>query len=210
MRIAGKQTDKQWFTVKTRLQSKPTRSLWDSAFRRFYRARIDTRYLNPMASIAARDTECGEGFSIVALFCSLVEFLESCERGDNFRLLGNTKAALQPNEYSERQASRYFKDFLRTRPPFRALIPATMVDTFYRDVRCALFHEARTKGGWVISTAPSGGALVAQKGGQITLFRNQLVPALEKYILDYRHRLLTNGTTQQAFIRKLDHLCNAS
>lgn len=210
MRIAGKQTDKGWFTAKTRLQSKPTRRLWDSAFRRFYRARIDTRYLDPMVSIAARDTECGEGFAIVALFCSLVEFLESCERGDSFRFLGNTKAALQPHEYSERQASRYFRDFLRTRLPFSTLIPAALVDSFYRDVRCGLFHEARTKGGWVISTAPSGGALVvAQKGGQITLFRNELVPALEKYILDYRHRLLTNGSTQQAFIRKFDHLCKA-
>ena len=207
MRIAGRQTDKQWLAVKTRLQSKPTKPLWNSAFRRFYRARMDTRYLDPMASIVARDTQRGEGFAIVTLFCSLVEFLESCERGDNFHFIGDTKAALQPNEYSERRASRYFKDFLRTRQPFNTLIPATLVDSFYRDVRCSLFHEARTKGGWVISTAAGGGALIAQEGGQITLFRNQLVPALEKYVHDYRHRLMTNPATQQAFIRKFDHLC---
>ena len=209
MRIAGKQTDKDWFAVKTRLQSKPTKRLWDSAFCRFYQARIDTRYLDPIASIEACDTQRGEGFAIVALFCSLVEFLESCERGDNFRFVGNTRAKLQPHEYSEHQASRYFKDFLKTRLPFSTLIPATLVDSFYQHVRCGLFHEARTKGGWVISTAASGCAVVVQKRGQITLFRKQLIPALEEYILNYRQRLLTSHTIQQAFIRKFDHLCKA-
>ena len=207
MRIAGKYTDKQWMALKKRLQSKPSQHLWDLAFRRFYRTRIDTRYLDPIASIKREDTQCGEGFAIVALFCTLIEFLESCERGDNFRFIGRTGAKLQLNEYDERQASSYFKDFLRTRKPFNTLIASTVVDSFYQNVRCGLLHEARTKGGWVISTRASGGALISQKGGQITLFRNQLIPALETYFLEYRKRLLTNPSTQQAFIRKFDHLC---
>jgi hypothetical protein len=207
MRIAGKHTDKQWMALKKRLQSNPTQRLWDSAFHRFYRTRIDTRYLHPIASIQQDDTQRGEGFAIAALFCTLIEFLESCERGDNFRFIGRTGAKLQPNEYNERQASSYFKGFLRTRKPFNTLIPSTLVDSFYQNVRCGLLHEARTKGGWVISTRASGGALISQKGGQITLFRNQLIPALETYFLEYRKRLLNNPTTQQAFIRKFDHLC---
>jgi hypothetical protein len=207
MRIAGKHTDKQWMALKKQLQSKPTKRLWDSAFRRFYRMRIDTRYLHPIASIQQEDTQCGEGFTIVALFCTLVEFLESCERGDNFRFIGRTGAKLQPNEYNERQASSYFKDFLRTRMPFNTLIPSTLVDSFYQNVRCGLLHEARTKGGWVISTGASSGALISQKDGQITLFRNQLIPALETYFREYRKRLLTNPSTQEAFFRKFDHLC---
>ena len=193
--------------LKKRLQSNPTQRLWGSAFHRFYRTRIDTRYLHPIASIQQDDTQRGEGFAIAALFCTLIEFLESCERGDNFRFIGRTGAKLQPNEYNERQASSYFKGFLRTRKPFNTLIPSMLVDSFYQNVRCGLLHEARTKGGWVISTRASGGALISQKGGQITLFRNQLIPALETYFLEYRKRLLNNPTTQQAFIRKFDHLC---
>jgi hypothetical protein len=81
MKIAGKNTDKQWFALKARLQSKPSQDLWDSAYRSFYRERIDTRYLRPIASIP--DTQNGEGFAIATLFCSLIEFLESCERGHN-------------------------------------------------------------------------------------------------------------------------------
>jgi hypothetical protein len=89
------------------------------------------------------------------------------------------------------------------------LIPSTLVDSFYQDVRCGLLHEARTKGGWYISTAPSSGVLISQKGGKITLFRDRLIPALETYFLDYRSRLLVNLGTQEAFIRKFDHLCQA-
>ena len=209
MRIAGLNTDKQWMALKRGLQSKPSQRLWDSAFRRFYRMRIDTRYLHPIASIQRNDTQRGEGFAIAALFCSLIEFLESCERGDNFHFIGRTKDTLQPHEYDECQASSYFKDFLKTRRPFDTLIPSTLVDSFYRDVRCGLLHEARTKGGWFISTAASCGALISQEGGKITLFRDRLIPGLEAYFLEYRSRLLTDPSTQQAFIRKFDHLCKA-
>ena len=209
MRIAGKHTDQQWMALKRRLQSKPSRYLWDSAFRRFYRMRIDTRYLHPIASIERLDTQRGEGFAIATLFCSLIEFLESCERGDNFHFIGRT-GTLQSHEYSERQASSYFKDFLKTRKPFDTLIPSTLVNSFYQDVRCGLFHEARTKGSWFMSTAAShGGTLISQEGGRFTLFRNQLIPTLETYFLEYQERLLTNRSTQQAFIRKFDHLCKA-
>ena len=84
MRIAGTHTDQQWMVLKKRLQFKPSQLLWDSAFHRFYRMRIDTRYLQPIASIQLHDTQRGEGFAIAALFCSLIEFLESCERGGAF------------------------------------------------------------------------------------------------------------------------------
>jgi len=207
MRIAGKRTDKGWMALKTRLQTQPSRPLWDLAYRNFYRTRIDTRYLEPIASIKDRDTQRGEGFAIAALFCTLIEFLESCEKGCNFHFIGGTKEVLQHYEYSQRQASSYFKDFMRTRTPFNTLVPSALVDSFYRDVRCGLLHEARTKGGWQISTAKSNGTLISQKSGKIYLSRNVLIKALEIYFLDYRLRLLANSNTQEAFIRKFDFLC---
>ncbi len=203
MKIAGKHTDRQWFALKARLQSEPSQQLWESAYLKFYRERIVTRYLHPIASIP--DTQNGEGFAIAALFCSLIEFLESCERGHNFRLV--PRAQLLPNEYNQQQASGYFKSFIMTRKPFKTLIPPSLVGSFYSDVRCGLLHEARTSGTWVISSASSAGVLVSQSANQITLFRRQLVPALEVYFADYRNRLLNDSNVQQAFIRKFDHLC---
>ena len=207
MKIAGRETHANWGVLKARLQSAPTSQLWASAFHRFYRARIETRYLTPIALIEKDGAHLGEGFAIVALFCTLVEYLESVERGDNFRFVGSTKVALGSHEYSERQAKTYFKDFLRTRAPFNSLVPASLIDSFYQDVRCGLLHEAQTKGGWIISANGPKGRLVTQQGGAIKLFRNQLVPAVETYVTDYKQRLLTDPNTQAAFIRKFDHLC---
>lgn len=207
MKIAGRYTDQHWAVLRNDLLSEPSQSLWERAFSQYYRMRIDSRYLEPIASIQRRDTERGEGFAIVALFCTLVEFLESCEKGHNFHFIGRSGEMLQPNEYDERQASGYFKDFLKTRNPFDRLVPSVLVDSFYQDVRCGLLHEARTKGCWYISTAWSSGKLISQESGKITLYRNQLIPALETYFRDYRSRLLVNPVTQEAFIRKFDFLC---
>jgi hypothetical protein len=208
MKIAGKYTNQDWIELKKRLESEPNKSLWDVAYKHFYRTRIDTRYLYPINYIHQHDTQLGEGFAIAALFCSLIEFLESCERGDNFRYIGNSNnRKLQSHEYSERQASSYFKDFLKNRLPFNSLIPSTLVDRFYQDVRCGLLHEARTKRNWYLSSKQSKGKLISQEQGKITLFRNQLIPALNLYFDDYRKRLLVNLDTQKAFIRKFDHLC---
>jgi len=207
MRIAGRRTDQQWEMLKKSFLLEPSLSLWEKVFEQYYRARINTRYLNPINSIRRHDTKNGEGFAIVALFCSLIEFLESCERGCNFHLIGWSNDSLQPYEYNERQASSYFKNFLRTRKPFDRLVPSELIDSFYKDVRCGLLHEARTKGSWYISTAKSNGILISQESEKITLYRNQLIPALEIYFDDYRSRLLNNPCTQEAFIRKFDFLC---
>jgi len=207
MRIAGRRTDQHWAMLKQRLLLEPNESLWQQAFDQYYQTRINTRYLKPIDSIRRHDTRNGEGFAIVALFCSLLEFLESCERGYNFHFIGRSNDSLQPYEYNERQASSYFKDFLRTRKPFDRLVPSALVNSFYKDVRCGLLHEARTKGDWYISTAKSNGVLISQESGKITLFRNQLTPALEIYFEDYQSRLLNDQNTQAAFVRKFDFLC---
>lgn len=108
---------------------KPTRRLWTSAFTRFYRARIDTRYLEPIRSIRKHEQQLGEGFAVVALFCTLIEYLESCERGDNFRFVRQGAPPPSANEYNQYQAAEYFKAFLRTRQPFSTLVPSALVDS---------------------------------------------------------------------------------
>jgi hypothetical protein len=208
MKIAGNRTDTQWKLLKKHLQSNPSQSQWDDAYNNYYRARIFTRYLNPITSITRHDRQIGEGFAIVALFCTLIEYLESIERGDNFHFIGRTKSHLQPHEYSERQAATYFKEFLLNRIPFCTLIPKSLVDSFYQNVRCGLLHEARTKGGWIISTRRSDGQLISQGNGIIILNRNELIPALEIYFSDYHRRLISEDKTQKAFIQKFDFLCS--
>jgi hypothetical protein len=205
MRIAGNKTVDHWSVMKSRLRAAPKdEGLWDEIFDDFYLTRIKTRYLEPMESIRARGTRNGEGFAIVALFCSLIEFLESCETGQKYHHLKKGEK-LSENEYSN--SSDCFQTFLKTRSPFKTLVPSKLVKGFYEDVRCGLLHEARTKGGWVV--AASGSNLISETAGEITISRNRLVPALNEYFEDYRSRLLANRSTQEAFIRKFDHLCES-
>lgn len=207
MKIAGKRTTADWKKLKKRLKAKPTGRLWRSAYQNFFYTRIQTRYLDPIASIKEHDRYLGEGFSIVALFCTLVEYLESCEKGHTYRYFKKNDPPLGPFEYSQNQASSYFRAFLLTREPFKTQVPIDLIDSFYRHVRCGLLHEARTKNGWLISTRPSGGRLLVRKGKKVVLFRQELLDSLDAYLEDYKRRLLIDPDTQDALIRKFDQLC---
>jgi hypothetical protein len=202
--LLEKQTDGQWMKLKSRLTAKRTNQrLWEEAYLKFYFERIETRYLRPMQLIERSGAKLGEGFAMVALFCTLVEYLESCEQGKNFRYPRGTG----PYEYGIKEAGVVFKSFLRDREPFRSLVPSSLVDSFYQDVRCGLLHEAKTKGRWEILPGGSSGVLIKQSNGRITLFRNEIRPSLDKYFEGYRKRLLSHQATQEALIRKFDYLC---
>lgn len=190
------------------LKSNPTTRLWNFAFEKYFLARIETRYLQPIRSILRDDNYVGAGFSIVALFCTLVEFLESCEQGHNFHI-PKTLGKKVPYKYGPKKAGTYFKAFFVRRIPFKNLVPSDLVDSLYFDVRCGLLHEARTKGGWMVSARHSLGALVERDGAKVILYRSQIVPALDLYFADYQRRLLEKKRTQAAFLRKFDHLAKA-
>jgi hypothetical protein len=202
--IAGTRTVKNWKDLKAILDAKPTAAVWEQAFDQFHLTRINTRYLEPMRTIQTHlRKDLGEGFAIAALFCSLVEFLESTEQGLKYV---HGKADANNHEYSN--SGKLFQAFLTSRTPFDRLVtPATLADDFYKAMRCGLLHEARTKGNWMISSLPSGGDLIRQKAASITVFRNEFVPALERYLTDYRTRLVANAQTQKAFVRKWEWLC---
>src|SRR5436305_605586 len=116
MRIAGKSTDAHWRSLKRRLSRRPTARLWDAAFRRFFYSRIETRYLRPIAAIDRNDRALGEGFAIASLFCTLLEFLESCEMGKTYRYVRRGDPPLGPHEYSD--SRKCFQTFLLRRKPF--------------------------------------------------------------------------------------------
>jgi hypothetical protein len=202
MRIAGTRTDAEWHALKAKLVQQPTdAALWNQAFEEFYMTRIDTRYLKPINAIEGLKTDNGEGFAIATLFCSLIEFLEACEQG-----LIYVWPNPDTNNKEYKDSGPVFRAFF-LRTPFNTLVDPALRDGVWRGLRCGLLHEAQTKGGWYLSTEPSGGKLVEQKAGKIVLFRNELRPAFEKYFADYRTRLLSSPDTQAAFIRKWEHLC---
>lgn len=199
MIIAGTKTDEDWRAFKPNLIDGDA-TVWRSAFNEFFMPRLNLRYLEPINILQKNDTYLGEGFSILTIQCSLIEFLESTARGENYQVRGKPL-----NQYEYSSSRDIFVDFLSKRQPFSKTFDATSAQDFYLNVRCGLLHEARTKGGWKIKAALPND-VVADVQNRI-VYRNNFQKALVSYIEDYGVTIETNETLQKAFIRKFDNLC---
>jgi hypothetical protein len=177
------------------------RGKWEEAYSEFYLERLRTRYLEPIRVLQTQFTGQGEGFSIVAIQCSLVEFLEATIQGSSFKHPSKGKPG--PHEYSS--SGQLFQSFLTKREPFRQHFDPATAKSFYEDIRCALLHEARTKGGWRIWARTREGRLLDKE--EKILYRDNLQTAFEQFLQIYRQKLLQDSKLQAAFIRKFDSLC---
>src|SRR6267378_126363 len=154
-RIAGSKTVADWQAFRAKLAPGADKGLWQEAARDYFHERLSTRYLEPIRAIQEHRTLQGEGFSMVAIQCTLVEFLESTARGLSYRYI-RPGQRLGQHEYSN--SSRLFVSFLWQRQPFaKEFLTQVLARDFYVGVRCGLLHEARTKDGWTIwGSDPSG------------------------------------------------------
>ncbi len=138
IRIAGKKTIADWRQIRQTLLPGVDASVWQKAFKSYFEARLTSRYLKPIELLQAPRTFDGEGFSILAIHCSLVEFLESTLQGLSYRHVRRGDPPLRQYEYS--QSGTLFAHFLSTRPPFRSVFDQALSADFYTGVRCALLH----------------------------------------------------------------------
>lgn len=200
--IAGKKTADDWRAFRNVLHGSADHGLWDKAYRDYFYVRLESRYFKPIQLLQQYGTLQGEGFSIVAIQCSLVEFLESTIQGSSYRFLQNGQK-LGPHEYSS--SSVIFVNFLCNRNPFKSEFDKTLAMEFYVSVRCALLHEARTKGDWTISAKRAGGIVIDRVNHIV--YRDNFQRALKTFISDYGESLKSDRKLQEAFIRKFDTLC---
>lgn len=177
---------------------------WKKAFDEFFKARIDARFLKPIQAIQSMGTDKGEGFSMVALLCILIEFLEAFYQGKVFTT--KREEVLQPNEYNS--SKELFKDFLTSHAPFNSQFEGNSAAGFYDKVRCGLLHEAATKEASVIWKGGSGTPLIEKRSGSnIVVYRDALYSAVLEYIKHYRIELLRSKERKVNFIRKMDDIC---
>ena len=145
----------------------------------------------------------GEGFSIAAVQCSLIEYLESTIQGKSYRYRRDGDPPLGQYEYSN--SGSIFESFLMNRPPFDGEFPQQLARDFYVSVRCGVLHEARTKNGWTI--------LAKSKTGQIIdatlkiVYRDNFQSGLLRFVKWYKGELPSRRDLQEAFLRKFDSLC---
>jgi hypothetical protein len=203
VRIAGRKTIADWQQSRQTLAVGADTGPWQKAFNAYFVARLTSRYLKPIELLHTAGTFDGEGFSILAIHCSLIEFLESTLQGLSYRHVRRGDPPLTQYEYSK--SGEVFANFLSTRRPFCTIFDNALAADFYANVRCALLHEARTKDGWIVKA--KGPAIVAVSSSEKIVYRNNFHRALIEFLDWYRAALLTDPQLQEAFIRKFDGLC---
>jgi hypothetical protein len=199
--IAGWNTPDTWYAARDKLVVGSPNG-WQKALSDFYLQRLSLRYLDPIKVLQESGESRGEGFSIMAIQCSLIEFLESTVEGLTYRWLPRGQVP-GPFEYSS--SRDVFVAFLRNRAPFSATFDEASSQDFYESVRCGLLHEARTKRGWRIWAAGPVG-MVADTKERIA-YRNNFQAAILEFLNAYEELLPNSSQLQAAFVRKLDSLC---
>lgn len=201
-RIAGKKTAADWTAMRDRLSDSPDTAIWTEAFKDFFRTRLESRYFEPIRAIAATGQDAGEGFAIVALHCSLIEFLAATLVGKSYK----HRRHGPPGQFEYSDSGDIFVKFLQNNEPFKSVFAKEGAAwDFYDSVRCGLLHEARTKGRWRIRVCESATYAIDVDG--MVVYRNKMQAAFDHFVDWYGQQLPTNVELQQAFIRKFESLC---
>jgi hypothetical protein len=114
--IAGSRTAADWSAFRKTLAPGDGPHLWKNAFECYFHERLSLRYLEPIGTLQENGTFQGEGFSIVTIQCTLIEFLESTVQGISYRYRRRGDPPLGPHEYSD--SGDLFNSFLTKRKPF--------------------------------------------------------------------------------------------
>jgi hypothetical protein len=202
--IAGSLTPEDWKKSSATLTPGGDPGGWKKAFGDYFLTRLSLRYLGPIKVLQDNGTFEGEGFSIAAIQCSIIEFLESTVQGTSYRFRPPGAPSVGPNEYSS--SSDIFVSFLLNRTPFKNDFKnENTARDFYVGVRCGLLHEARTKNGWTIWAKDTASRTI--DAGNKIVYRDNFQDALLAFVEWYKGALPTDRALQEAFIRKFDSLC---
>ncbi|OGI51348.1 MAG: hypothetical protein A3E57_00895 [Candidatus Muproteobacteria bacterium RIFCSPHIGHO2_12_FULL_60_33] len=207
IKIAGELTIGDWLRLKVSLESDLGKdTLWCEAYD-FFEKRICTRYLKPIEAIEKYSDVEGEGFAITTIICSLIEALESFRLGKVYKRASKGNPLDETKEYFKSQP--IFEDFLKNHEPFSAHFAVDgLANNFYENVRCAVLHEAATRSGWKIRIDTT--VLVEKHNESLILNRALFVDAIKQYMCSYKAELLRSNELKQAFIKKLDSICETA
>lgn len=196
--ISGNLSVADWFTARDETLREDTPEAWQSLFDAYFQQRLERRYFKPIETLRAHDTKLGEGFSITAILCTLIEFLAANRRGKIYRHAQPETAEFYSN------SKDLFIAFLATELPFCSVFDASSARSFYENVRCGLLHEARTKGGWTIWADAGTDPFVDTKDRVV--YRNDLQAAIVAYVARARAEIATDKHLQTALVRTFNGL----
>jgi len=178
--------------------------LWEKAYAFFF-DRIESRFLNPIKWILDKEEHQGEGFSVMALMCILLEFLEATYEGKLYTVSDDP----QPYEYTS--SRKLFLNILTSQAPFsHYFYTKKSSDGFYNNIRCGLLHEASTKETSVIRKKADGDQMVEfvdNDKSNFKVYRENFYEAMKTFIDNYKAELFSKRDLKINFVRRFDGLC---
>jgi hypothetical protein len=204
LQIAGQKTPADWRRCRTALEAGADATAWTKAFNEYFIARLNNRYRDPVKVIQEYGAYKGEGFAILTIQCSLIEYLESTIQGTKYRY---ARRGQELGQWEYSGSREIYVKFLSARPPFNSYFDETLAIDFYVNVRCGLLHEARTKGGWVVHACDRKDPNTIVDRAQKTVYRDGFQNGLNSFVDWYYKELIADAAMQEAFIRKFDDLC---
>lgn len=202
VKIAGNKTTGYWRKLEQQISGDfSSDSLWNKALD-IFEERLNERYIRPAEIIQRHSHIVGEGFSIVTILCALIETLETFYVGQCYK----HDQPRNDYEYGNGRSESIYLSFLTKREPFCGVFNETLARDFYKNVRCALLHEAMTRNRWVIRISSRG--LVERVGTTKILNRTIFLGDIKSYIESYRAIVLKSEERKHAFINKMACICN--
>jgi hypothetical protein len=218
VRIAGLKKVSQWIILKDKLKSHPTEKLWGQAFEDYLVTRVKTRYFDPIEAIAKIPVKQGKGFSIITIYCSLIEFFETQLKGYYFenrnykdregkivRSKSRKDKKGNPNPLSTEEV---FIHFLTENEPFKSHFNDSLAKDFYKDVRCAILHQAETSGGWIIKDGKESDPIIYKDSAVNIIQWKPIQQSFESFLNSYGALLKTDINIQKNFIFKWNKISN--
>lgn len=201
--IAKNFTNEQWLSLEEKIREDfSNKELWTEAFGVF-ESRLNERYLTPARIIEKNNSFSGAGFAIATILCSLIEALETFYEGVCYK---HNNPNRDNYEYGIGESKRLFTNFLCTKEPFNSLFTTELADDFYSNVRCALLHEAMTRNRWVIKVDTN--TLINNTEGKSKILNRRIfLESIKSYIQNYKEELFSDDARKNAFIRKMNCIC---
>lgn len=194
---------KDWPAIKATVGGDPSQDTWTVVADVVLRGRLNRLYFDPIHRLTREPGERGqgEGFAILTIQCSVLEFLAALRKGWSFK--HGHKQQGKDNYYGN--SKLLYTTFLGEEDPFTTSFTTQQrANDFYTDIRCGLVHEGQTKNAWRIWRGQASDPLVDFE--KKAIYRDVMQQQIETYLDRYCHELASTVELQDAFIRKFDYL----
>jgi len=194
---------KDWLAIEAMVAEGVDAETWMGISYVVLRGRLSRLYFDPIRRLTREPGERGqgEGFSILTIQCSVLEFLAALRKGWSFKHGHQVQG--KDNFYGN--SKLLFTSFLLENEPFaHSFTTPEGANQFYTDVRCGLVHEGQTKNAWRIWRGQGSDPLI--DFGRKAIYRDVMQRQIETYLDRYCIELAHSAVLQQAFVRKFGYL----